>query len=181
MAIIQVKEVELSAEVQALETKISELETHVTFLQNQVTPTAPLVSNLSSAELIEQAKLTAILQQDRAAKLAEITAIQLTLKILRGQLEGKRDDLTKVRREEGFELLKSKALEVNAATDKMIELLKEMEQINRQIQSGDFSPLSVYVNLSELPYADILPPNIIRVRGRSSIIEQQRGRLKNIK
>ena len=181
MTTIQLTEVELSTEVQALETKISELETHVTFLQNQVTLVLPLVSNLSTSELIEQAKLTAILQQDRANRLAEITTIQLTLEVLKGQLENKRDELTKVRREEGFELLKLKALEVNTATNKMIELLREMEQINRQIQGGSFSPLSVLVNLSELPYCDILPPNILRVRGRAAIIEQQRGRLKNIK
>ena len=100
------------------------------------------------------------------------------MEALRTQLQGKRDDLLKLRQKEGFKLLELKALQLNATTDRLITLVDEMQALNRQIQGGKFSPLSVDVNLSELPYADILT-STIRVRSRSSVIQARLVQAKN--
>ena len=86
--------------------------------------------------------------------------------------------LRQLRQQQGFESLTALALKLNDTTDRLIELLAKMEQLNRELRANNFNPLTVDVTMTKLPYYDVLIKTI-RVRNRSSVIQTQLVRAKN--
>jgi chromosome segregation ATPase len=173
-------EFQLSEEIQALENQVTELQHYLISLRSHLTPAVTSTEVITTKELIEQAKVVAARTQEIAVKEAEVTAIESSLEALRSQLKGKRDDLRKAQQQQGFEVLKKQAEELNEAVDRVIGLLGEMRLLNQSIRTNDFLPMSIDIDESALPYCDVLATTI-RVHPRPSVVQAWAVRAKNNK
>ena len=175
MTTTQLTEPQLLEEVQSLEAEINTLQTHLNSLRNQPTP-APLPETLTALEAIAHAQDSAKRQQEVAIQIAEAKVVDCSLDVLRSQLKSKRESLEALKQSKGFERLKEKATAFNHAVDEAISILAEMRQIDSEIRSSAYQPLTV-ADVESYPYCSILN-TVVRIRDRGDVLRDQSIRVK---
>lgn len=174
MTTVESTEIELSEEINLLETKISQLEKHLRTLQSQpVLSVAPPEDAKTVDEIINSARESAHeAVQQAARKEVEVAAVEQALTTLKARLRIAEEAKAKLKRDAGFEDLKLRAKKFNALVDEAVEVLEEMKKISRETSTREYNPFVITGDPNELLYCSISDP-IIRVRRRPDVIRDR--------